>query len=97
MTPEQRARLVTRARGMSRGQLLALVVAMADAATPEQAQVLARPPGETMEDLKAAHAERAKLDRAGQPVPVALARADGRYRAALRRARTGAAAAGEAA
>lgn len=90
MTPEQRARLIQRARGMTRGQLLALVIAMADAATPEQARVLSRAPGETMADLRAAHAELTQLTRAGRPVPVALRAADGRYRAALRQARNAA-------
>ena len=91
MTPEQRATLITRAGGMSRGQLLALVVAMADAATPEQARVLARPPGETMEDLRAAHAERTQMARAGRVASAALRAADGRYRAALRKQKAGAA------
>ena len=119
MTPQDRARLIARAkalavpvvscvaarlrpdhlrRGLTEDEAWALIVVLAECADMGRLRAVTSAPGDEgmprqgdREVLRAVHAERARLERAGLPVPYAVLAADGRYRADVRRRRTGAA------
>lgn len=85
-------------RGLTEDEAWALIVVLAECADMGRLRAVTSAPGDEgiprqgeREILRAVHAERARLERAGLPVPYAVLAADGRYRADVRRRRIGAA------
>jgi hypothetical protein len=82
--------------GLSRDELRALVIVLADCASRDRLRIVTASPGDLgmpphRDALRAAHAERRRLERAGLPVPFAVRAADGQYQADVRRRRIAAA------
>lgn len=84
--------------GMSRAELAALVIVLAEAADPHKLRAVVEAaddgtPGVTDLDLvyRRAHREAARLRGAGEPVPLRIRVLDGKYHEARKEARAGAA------
>ena len=91
---QARIRISHLTEGLSRDDLLALVAVLADCADQEKLRIVTSAPGDEGmppagrgEVLRAAHAERVRLDRAGLPVPFGVRMLDSQYRSDVRRRR----------